>query len=167
MRNARAFLNSRSVPLLVVGVFLIGMLTYSQAQRINEGKDGNRDLAVTYPRQAYQATYEMHADPDSGIMMVFSDGLGHVRVESNSQFSKNPQTTIYDFSQPQKILPAGECQNIHGVRDEQPGHGIHGRGNVSRHKSGRPGHTRNKSPTISWLQVDTTGRRQFENRVLV
>jgi hypothetical protein len=104
MRSSTGFLNSRSVPLLVVATFIIGMLTYSQAARINEGKDGSRDLATTYPKQAYQATYELHADPDSGIMMVFSDGLGHVRVESNTQFSKNPQTTIYDFPNRKKFF---------------------------------------------------------------
>jgi hypothetical protein len=104
MRSTKAFLNSRSVPLLVVAVFILGMLGYSQASRMNETKDGNRDLATTFPKEPYQATYEMHADPESGIMMVFSDGLGHVRVESNFQNSKNPATTIYDFPNKKKFF---------------------------------------------------------------
>jgi hypothetical protein len=104
MRSPRAFLNSRVVPLLVVATFILGMLGYSQAQRLNEARDGNRDLTVTYPRRAYQATYELHADPDTGIMVVFSDGQGHVRVEANLQTSKNPQTTIYDFPEKKKYF---------------------------------------------------------------
>jgi hypothetical protein len=104
MRSPSAFLNSRSIPILVVATFILGMLGYSQAARVSETRDGNRDLATSYPKRAYQAAYEEHADTESGIMVVFSDGLGHVRVESNFQNSKNPQTTIYDFPDKKKFF---------------------------------------------------------------
>jgi hypothetical protein len=126
MRSPKAFLNSRSVPRLVVAGFILVMLGYSQAAKINETKDGNRDLAATYPKQAYQAAYEQHADPESGIMVVFSDGLGHVRVESNFQNSKNPQTTIYDFPDKKKFFLQEAAKNLHGFRHEQSWHGFHG-----------------------------------------
>ena len=117
MRSAKAFLNSRAIPLLVVATFILGMLGYSQAARVNESKDGNRDLATTYPKQSYQASYEEHADPESGIMVVFSDGLGHVRVESNFQNSKNPQTTIYDFPGKKKFFlqESGKTYMVSGM----------------------------------------------------
>jgi hypothetical protein len=117
MRSAQAFLNSRSVPLIVVAAFILGMLGYSQAARINEAKDGNRDLTITFPKQAYQATYELHADPETGIMVVFSDGQGHVRVESNFQNSNNPQTTIYDFPNRKKsfLQESGKTYMVSGM----------------------------------------------------
>jgi hypothetical protein len=117
MRSAKGFLNNRSVPLLVVATFILGMLGYSQASRLNETKDGHRDLATTYPKQTYQATYELRADPESGIMVVFSDGLGHVRVESNFENSKNPATTIYDFPDKKKFFlqEAGKTYMVSGM----------------------------------------------------
>jgi len=84
--------------------FIFGMLAYSHASKVNEAKDSNRDLATSYPKNAYQAAYEQHADPDTGIMVVFSDGMGHVRVESNFQSSNHPQTTIYDFPEKRKYF---------------------------------------------------------------
>ncbi|MBU6452698.1 MAG: hypothetical protein KGS72_13010 [Cyanobacteria bacterium REEB67] len=97
-------MNSRIVPLLVVLAFILGMLGYSQASRNSELKDGNRILADSYPKHAYQAAYEQKSDPDVGVMVIFSDGMGHVRVESNFANTKNTFTTIYDFTTAKKYF---------------------------------------------------------------
>jgi len=97
MRSNSATINTRAVPIIVVLAFILIMLGYSQTARMNETKDGNRDLTTSYPKQAYQANYEQRTETETGVMTIYSDGLGHVRVESNFQNSKNPQITIYDF----------------------------------------------------------------------
>jgi hypothetical protein len=97
-------MNSRIVPLVVVAAFILGMVGYSQASKNSEFKDGNRELANTYPKHAYQAAYEQKNDPDIGVMVIFSDGDGHVRVESNLANTKNTFTTIYDFTSGKKYF---------------------------------------------------------------
>lgn len=97
MRSRQAAMNTRIVPLVVVLAFILIMVGYSKTASLNEVKDGNRNLATSYPKRAYQAAYEQKTETETGIMVVYSDGLGHVRVESTFQSSKNPQITIYDF----------------------------------------------------------------------
>jgi len=104
LRSNNAFINSRIVPLVVVAAFILIMLGYSQTARMNETKDGNRDLATSFPKRAYQANYEQKTETETGVMVVYSDGLGHVRVENNFQNSKNPQITIYDFNNKKKYF---------------------------------------------------------------
>ena len=88
----------------MVAAFILIMLGYSQTARMNETKDGNRDLGTSYPKQAYQANYEQTTETETGVMTVYSDGQGHVRVENSFQNSKNPQITIYDFTSKKKYF---------------------------------------------------------------
>ena len=118
-------------PLLVVAVFILGMLTYSQALKTGRiKKTATRKLSQSYPKIAYQAAYEQKSDAGTGIMVVFSDGMGHVRVENNYANTNGTFTTIYNFLEAKKYFLQESAKNYRLSGMSSLGNGLYGRRHV-------------------------------------
>lgn len=91
-------LSTRMAPLWVVLAFIIGMTVYSQIGKHESSTDHiDRDLAKTFPRNAYAAIYEQSANMGKSILYLYCDGKGKVRLESTMPNSKAVSSTIVDF----------------------------------------------------------------------
>ncbi len=96
--NPSSWFSTRTTPLWVVLAFIIGMSIYSQVTKyeVNSGQL-KRDLATTYPKVPYEASYEQKSNSGLSILYLYCDGKGKVRLESTMPNSTAVSSTIVDF----------------------------------------------------------------------
>lgn len=89
--------SARSAPLLVVLLFIVGMVIYSQLGKLDAGPQFKRDLKTTYPRHFYEGYYEQVSRDGAAIITIYSNGQGRVRIEATMPNSTAITTTLLDF----------------------------------------------------------------------
>lgn len=89
--------SGRSIPLLVVLLFVFAMVVYSQLGKLDVGPQFKRDLKTTYPKQYFQGYYEQSSKEGAAIITIYSNGEGRVRLEATIPNSSAVSTTLLDF----------------------------------------------------------------------
>ncbi len=169
--NPSSWFSGRTAPLWVVLAFIIGMSIYSLVTKYEVNSDQlKRDLATTYPKVPYEASYEQKSNAGLSILYLYCDGKGKVRLESTMPNSTAVSSTIIDFKNkkryflhekqktfmsdvlPNKGLAAFDQEMFKSVESEKLGSRKYGNLNCVGYRAQLPGE---KAIVESWFDLKT------------